>query len=526
MINMSHKQTKGRERWPWILGALVLAVVAAAALLPSMMPARVLINAGSAAVAKGGIAETVVGTGKLERSDEADETEVMVPVGVKVDKVNVENGDTVVKGDVLATLDPLSLLQRIASIQGDMASLDARINRRKNDTDAAFIRASVSGRVKRIYAGKGDLISEVMRENGMVMLVSLDGKMAVDVETAAPLTVGDAVTVVLEDGSKKQGAVVTARDGVYTVTLTDDGPKPDERVDVLDREGNTLGSGALYVHQPIAITGSSGTVGEIHVAENQWVYERSRLITLENVPPSAEYLQMLADRNELADTLNLLLTLSETNAVAASVGGIISSVAVSKNTDTGASAAGARMMAAFTISRDDVVTLAVEIDELDILSVQPGQEAVIVFNALPERQYIGTISKIAASSHSQSGVAKYTVGISLAKDPLIKIGMNATATINIQNKEDILTLPVEALQELGGRVFVYTVKDETTGVLSGEKEVRTGISDGIIVEIVNGLAEGEIVFYPLKASGGGNSFGFGLRGGMPVRRLPRDGGRQ
>ena len=526
MINMSHKQTKKTKRWPWILGALVLVAFAAAALLPSVMPDRILSNAGSAAVTKGGIAVTVVGTGKLEGADETDATEVPVPVGVKINKVNAESGDTVAKGDILATVDPLSLRQRITAVQGEITSLDAKISRSKDDTDDTYIKAGVSGRVKRIYARKGDLISDIMRENGMIMLISLDGKMAVDFETAEPLPLGGKVTIVLEDGSKKQGTVVRAKDGVYTVALSDDGPKTDERVDVLDRDGNALGSGALYVHQPIAITGSFGTVGEIHVYENQQIYERSRLVTLENVPPPAEYLQLLADRDELADALNLLLALSERNAVVALADGVVSSVAVSKDTSVSASAAGAQTAVAFTIARDDIVTLAVEIDELDILSIQTGQEAIIVFNALPEQQYTGTISKIASSSHSQSGIAKYTVQITLANDPSMKIGMNATATIHIQNKDGILMLPVEALQELGDRIFVYTVNDEKTGVLSGEKEVRTGISDGIRVEIISGLSEGETVFYPSKASESGNPFTLGPRGGMPGRRLPQDGGRQ
>ena len=64
----------------------------------------------------------------------------------------------------------------------------------------------------------------------------------------------------------------------------------------------------------------------------------------------------------------------------------------------------------------------------------------------------------------------------------------------IEKKENIITSPVNALQERGNEVFVYTEKDEE-GNLSGEKSVSTGLSDGNIVEITEGLSEGDTIYY-------------------------------
>ena len=93
----------------------------------------------------------------------------------------------------------------------------------------------------------------------------------------------------------------------------------------------------------------------------------------------------------------------------------------------------------------------------------------------------------------------------------MKQGMNASATITIENRENVITIPVNALQEKGNKVFVYTEKDED-GNLSGETEVTTGLSDGTTVEITEGLSEGDTVYY--NKSGNTDS-GSGNDSGMP-----------
>ena len=92
----------------------------------------------------------------------------------------------------------------------------------------------------------------------------------------------------------------------------------------------------------------------------------------------------------------------------------------------------------------------------------------------------------------------------------MKQGMNASATITIEEKDQILTLPMNALQEQGDQTFVYTEKSED-GTLSGEVEIETGLTDGNTVEITSGLSEGETVYY-MRSDG--NSTG-SSNSGMP-----------
>ena len=162
------------------------------------------------------------------------------------------------------------------------------------------------------------------------------------------------------------------------------------------------------------------------------------------------------------------------------------------------------------------MVLAVNVDELDINSVDLGQEAKITLDAIEGEEFSGTVTKIGSSASSSAGVAKYTVKITIPKDQRMREGMNASAVVTIENKENVVTIPVNALQERGNRVFVYTESDGE-GKLSGEREVTTGLSDGDTVEITEGLSEGDKIYYQktgnLSQQGFGG-MGAGFRDGM------------
>lgn len=168
---------------------------------------------------------------------------------------------------------------------------------------------------------------------------------------------------------------------------------------------------------------------------------------------------------------------------------------------------------AFTISGDTSILLSVSVDELDINSVEQGQTAQVTFDAIEDKTFEGTVTKVGNTASASGGVAKYTVEITIPKDEEMKAGMNASATITIEEKENIVTIPVNALQERGEEVFVYTEQDDE-GNLSGEQQVTTGLSDGENVEITEGLSEGDVVYY--QKTGGGNTSsdtGFSMPGG-------------
>lgn len=179
--------------------------------------------------------------------------------------------------------------------------------------------------------------------------------------------------------------------------------------------------------------------------------------------------------------------------------------------------------AAFAISGDTSMILSVNVDELDINSVSLGQKAEVTFDAIEDQTFEGTVTKVGSTASVSGGTAKYTVEIMVGKEEQMRAGMNASATIVIEEKEDVVTIPVNALQERGDQVFVYTEQGED-GTLSGEQQVTTGLSDGEKVEITEGLSEGDVVYYQ-KTGNQSSSFGTGeeMPGGGQPGAMPGGG---
>ena len=279
-----------------------------------------------ASAEKGSISKTIVGTGNLEADTPVN---VTVPSGVVIDEVKVESGYHVSAGDVLATVDNASVLSAMRDVQEKIENLDGVINETKDETEAGELTASVDGRVKRIYVSQGSSIADSMLENGAVMLLSIDGKMAVKLELTGAAAEGDNVTVLLLDGSEKTGTIESIDGSTCVITFSDSDVGIGENVSVTDAEGTILGSGEAYIHQQLAVTATGGTVEEIKVSEDESVSADTTLLTLTETTQSVKYLEALAEREAYAETLQKLIELSGSGSVKAEMDGTIQSVNVS-----------------------------------------------------------------------------------------------------------------------------------------------------------------------------------------------------
>lgn len=679
-----------------------------------------------ASAASGDIANTITGTGSLE-ADDSDT--VKIPSGITIKEVKVESGDAVSKGDVLAVVEETSVLGAMEEVQEQIEETEEDMNECKSDTETQEVTAKVSGRIKKIYVQESSDVAQSMVDNGALMLLSLDGKMAADFTGVSGVAAGDTVTVTLSDGTVKEGSVESVSGADCTVTFSDDGVAVDDTVTAAKADGTKIGTGKAYIHEQLEITGTGGTVSSVSAAENQEVSAGDTLLTVNTGEKSVKYRQLAAKREALTQSLQKLVTISQTGTITADIDGTVGSVNVSAGsavqsssavssgtTSSGSSAAKASNMSytssasgasflllssasetaagketaldndaeqqtdiclqfaigegtestagllalatpqtdgvpqteanssdgaytgsivwnpqadtfeggteyqaqitltagegycfgadsvsklqvgilsgltvsedaktlefcvtfpvtaettpqetqkeqnesgqdenknqvsgsdgetvetsakaaavtgtstgtaaaadtettaqqtsssdstedtssystdvtAFTLASNDSMILSVSVDELDINSVSKDQEAEVTLDALEDSSFTGTVTKVGSSSQSSgNGVAKYTVEITIPKDAQMKEGMNASAVITVEEKKDVVTIPVNALQEKGDKTFVYTKKDDE-GNLSGEQEVSTGLSDGDKVEITDGLSEGDTVYY-------------------------------
>ena len=141
------------------------------------------------------------------------------------------------------------------------------------------------------------------------------------------------------------------------------------------------------------------------------------------------------------------------------------------------------------------MTLDITVDELDIKALQVGMTARVKINALGGEKYTATITEIGNTGTNNGGSSKYTVQLTMDRTGNMLSGMNASATIVLDTVKNVLTVPATALVEQGNKTIVYTGYDEETEMLQNPVEVKVGSSDGEIVEILEGLEEGQTYYY-------------------------------
>ena len=169
------------------------------------------------------------------------------------------------------------------------------------------------------------------------------------------------------------------------------------------------------------------------------------------------------------------------------------------------------------------------VDELDIINVQVGQNADIAMDALTDKTYAAVVSKVSQIGTPNGGVTVYNVTLTIDGDENLKFGMNGTATIRIEELNDVLLVPLTALNTSRGESYVWLQSDSAYADEPGVRTtVETGLSDENYAQVLSGLNEGDVVLITREASSSGTdsqSGGFDF-GGMSfdIGSMPQGGG--
>ena len=132
-------------------------------------------------------------------------------------------------------------------------------------------------------------------------------------------------------------------------------------------------------------------------------------------------------------------------------------------------------------------------------------------------KFAAKITDIGNTGSNNGGSSKFTVELTLDRGENMLVGMNATASILLETSEEAVTIPAKALAEDGTKTVVYTAYDEEEETLTNPVVVTVGVSDGEMVEILDGLESGQTYYYAyydtLEISYAPDFGGFGNFGG-------------
>lgn len=191
----------------------------------------------------------------------------------------------------------------------------------------------------------------------------------------------------------------------------------------------------------------------------------------------------------------------------------IDGVVLERSVDVGQTVAASMSAPTLFILAKDLSRMRVmaSVDEADIGSVQSGQSVEFYVDAFIDEVFYGTVKEVRLNPVTTSNVVTYTVVIE-AENPKHKLlpGMTATCTIVTQEKKDVLSISVKSLKfrpntptppmALGKTPSVKMNKSrKESRVFSTKGEeiyplfLKTGISDGVYTEVLEGLSEGDSV---------------------------------
>ena len=254
-------------------------------------------------------------------------------------------------------------------------------------------------------------------------------------------------------------------------------------------------------------TGGSFTAEQL---ENAQLSERSARLQLEEARDlvSQDRANLLRAQTDLGKTVIYAPLSGQVIALSAKEGEVV----VSGTMNNAASVIG-------TIADMSEVLAEVDVDETEIVQVQPGQRAELKVDALPKRVYHGKVTEVGSSGYnrpSQPDVTFFKVKVLLDdSDRQLRSGMSVRAEIETQADKGALVVPIQAVVERpplgasgGDEVKVVFV---VAGGKAHQRKVDTGISDETRVEVLAGLRPGEqVVTGPYRSLRD-------LRDGDPVR---------
>ena len=230
---------------------------------------------------------------------------------------------------------------------------------------------------------------------------------------------------------------------------------------------------------------------------------------------------------------------AQTNLGYATITSPIDGVVLSKSVEEGQTvAASFNTPELFNIAQDltDMRVIA-NIDEADIGGVKEGQRVTFTVDAFPDDKFEGTVTQVRQEATTTSNVVTYEVVIGAPnKDLKLKPGLTANVTIYTLEKNDVLAVPSKALRFMPNEALlkkgeqiedvdapqkVWTMEGNTFKA----HKVETGITNGMLTEIVSGISEGTEVLVDFNISGS-EAEQAGQQAQNPFMPRPRNNNRQ
>ena len=495
-----------KKNWKWLVPVVCVAVAGGVFLLRPQQakPASVDASYTEAAPERRDVTNTLSGTGTL---NPANTYTVKSLVEGKVLTGTIEEGDIVEESNVLYTIDSSD-----ASTNFEKAEIAMQQAQRSYDkvVDRQYVRAEVAGVVSSLKVTKGDEVTSgqevaVIRDSSK-MLLTLEFPAA----DAANFSVGQSAAVTLDGTFEQLDGTVTSVSGTdalsagnlltrtVTITVKNAGGLTTAQAATASINGvSSIGSATFAYQAERTLTAqAAGTVTSINVQEGSEVAKDDIILGLsgddltESIQSASESLRSAEiSMQNLQDAMN-------NYTITAPISGTI----IEKDAKVGdAVKAGDTLCIVYDLS---YLEMTINVDELQISSITVGQKVQITADAVPDKTYVGTVTRVSMKGTSNSGTTTYPVTIRIDDTDGLRPGMNANAEIVVAEAKNALVVPNAAVMRGS---YVLVTKDSPSAANADTTmeapegfvyvPVKTGVSDDDYTQIVSGIQEGDTIGY-------------------------------
>ena len=495
-----------QKNWKWLVPVVCVVIAGGVFLLKPKSASTTAVDPSylEASPEKRDVSNTLSGTGTL---NPANTYTVKSLVEGKVLTGEFEEGDVLDEGTILYTLDSSD-----ASTNFEKAEIAMQQAQRSYDkvVDRQYVRAEVDGTVSTLKVAKGDEVTSgqevaIIRDSSK-MLLTLEFPAA----DAANFSVGQTAQVTLDGTFEQLDGTVTSVTGTdalstgnlltrtVTIAVRNAGGLTTAQAATASINGvSSIGSATFAYQAERTLTAqAAGTVTSINVQEGSDVAKDDIILGLsgddltESIQSASESLRSAEiSMQNLQDTMN-------NYTVTAPISGTI----IEKDAKVGdAVKTGDTLCIVYDLS---YLEMSINVDELQISSISVGQQVQITADAVPDKTYVGTVTRVSMKGTSNGGTTTYPVSIRIDDTDGLRPGMNANAEIVVAEAKNALVVPNAAVVRGS---YVLVTKDSPSAANADTTmeapegfvyvPVKTGVSDDDYTQIVSGIQEGDTIGY-------------------------------
>ena len=428
-----------------------------------------------------------------------------------------EEGDVVEAGDVLYTIDSSDAAN---SVERAQISANQAERNYEDAVNAGYVRSDIGGTVVAIKVAPGDAVTAgqevaTIRDDGSVLLTL--NFPAVDAASFVP---GQTAQVTLDGTYETLNGTIRSVSGADTlsdgnmlvrsvvIAVPNSGSLTSAQAATASVGGvSALGSARFsYQKEQVLTAASSGTVAALCVQPGAVVGAGSNIIQLtsDNLERQVEQAADNLRSAELSveDAENTL----DNYTITAPISGTIIQKNVQAGETAGSDSASGSATPMCIIHDLRYLEMTLNVDELQILSMQVGQDVRITADAVPDKTFEGVVTNVSSNGTTTAGTTTYPVTIRIDDYGELLPGMNATAEIEVESADNALSIPNGAVIR-GNYVLITADSPSAAGAdpaMTAPEgyvyvKVTTGVSDNDYIEVTSGLTEADTVAYEASA---------------------------